>query len=148
MINTENAIIRTLETEGPRSAGQLAELMGEDAETIKTIVQDMISAGTVVKAGAHRYQLPAGHKPASVQLQPAPVAIKPDPDAFTTPAPEPMPEKTVASVLADLERRLNRQPIQQLEDKQAALLELARITGTGPLRQMLVEIAHDLERAA
>ena len=42
-------ILKTLASEGPLSSGQIAELIGEDAEAVKIELQDLITFGLVVK---------------------------------------------------------------------------------------------------
>tara|TARA_R110002167_G_scaffold188319_1_gene389863 strand:+ start:34782 stop:35243 length:462 start_codon:yes stop_codon:yes gene_type:complete len=150
-IVTQNktGIISTLKALGPQSAGQLAELMGEDAETVKVLLDELLKTGPVIKNGRYRYQLPAGYsltdKPEATEAPQTPAKplsvckpVKQLPDS------EPAQGTTVLDMIAHIEQRLNRPSIDQLDEKRAALHELARVTGI----RLLDEIAADLERAA
>ncbi|MDO6805855.1 hypothetical protein Q4595_25595, partial [Wenyingzhuangia sp. 1_MG-2023] len=82
----KTGIISTLKALGPQSAGQLADLMGEDAETVKTLMEELLKGGQVVKSGRYRYQLPAGYdQPTAAELPEPTAAVKTHRTAPPTP---------------------------------------------------------------
>ena len=134
-------ILKTLTNEGPLSAGQIAELIGEDAESVKIELQNLITFGLVVKNGRHRYQ--ANYRNAESPAEP--------PQSEKTAA-EAMDEaqaggsKTIADVLDEMQRRLKSKPhtVKNIDEKLKALTRLYEMTDQ-PLKSLLLEIMNDLE---
>ncbi len=134
-------ILKTLTSEGPLSAGLIAELIGEDAEAVKIELQNLITFGLVVKNGRHRYQ--ANHKPkaeAVEQDKPEKTAAEVMDDAQAGGS------KTIADVLDEMQRRLKSKPhtVKNLDEKLKALTRLYEMTDQ-PLKSLLLEIMTDLE---
>ena len=107
-------ILKTLASEGPLSSGQIAELIGEDAEAVKIELQDLITFGLVVKNGRHRYQANSRNAEARAEQHQAEKT-----------AAEVMDEaqeggsKTIADVLDEMQRRLKSKPqtVKNLDEK-------------------------------
>ena len=57
-VKMKDLILKALASEGPKSAHQVADLLGEDAESVKFVLDALVEVGVVVKNGRrYRWQV-------------------------------------------------------------------------------------------
>lgn len=149
----KEAILKALHDFGQQGAGKIAEVIGEDAESVRVFLDELTADGKAIKCGRHMWKSAAGafahmSKDGKPEFgKPAQSATDHIPDAGKMiPEPQQQPQRSLSEVLNAMEARLRATPptCRAIDVKLTVLKRLASCSEE-PVRAILSEICDDLE---
>lgn len=142
----KEAILKAMHDFGQQGAGKIAEVIGEDAESVRVFLDELTAEGKAIKCGRHMWKL-SPDVCFSGQTSLASVAPDHIPDAGKMiPEPQQQPQRSLSEVLNAMEARLRATPptCRAIDVKLTVLKRLASCSDE-PVRSVLSEICDDLE---